>query len=520
MPSSQVRTIIIAFLGLCLWSSMASAQSVRVIKLVKDTPAPSLEVVPATPPVPPTAPILSSGSPPVATPPVEPGAVKMIKITRGDSKRVLELTATGSDARPARLPDAQPRTTSEPIIDRPGMPGVQPQLILENPPSATPRPLPSIIEPMPPTPPPPPPGIQARPQPGLEPKSAPVVPALPPAEHPSPMTTNRVSATPDGPIFWFSTEALLWWMRSQSVPSLVSNGTLFNLGDVGLNADVRSGARFAAGMWIDEERSVGFLGEYFFLERSTDSLGISMNSASLSRPVISITDPPTMAVAPMASNLTVSGTASAVEGASGLLRFRLLRAQTQNCVPWWRMDVLGGYRFLGLAESLTFTEQVGSPGMLTREDVFQTRNRFNGFDLGLVNEFSQGPFSLEVTTRLAMGWMDQQVNLMGATTSSIPGLVSPGGTLVQASNMGSYRRSEGAVLPELGVTLGWQIAPYLRLSTGYNLIYVSDVVRPGDQVDTSLVQATTPGAATSPGFAYRTTDLWLQGLKLGLELKY
>ncbi len=86
--------------------------------------------------------------------------------------------------------------------------------------------------------------------------------------------------------------------------------------------------------------------------------------------------------------------------------------------------------------------------------------------------------------------------------------------------------SRFAVVPELGLNLGYQFTPVIRGFVGYNFIYWSDVVRPGQQIDLNVNRTFQPGSAiprtgaTVPGFPFTGTDFWAQGLTVGLEFRF
>ena len=85
-----------------------------------------------------------------------------------------------------------------------------------------------------------------------------------------------------------------------------------------------------------------------------------------------------------------------------------------------------------------------------------------------------------------------------------------------------------AVVPELGINVGYQINPLWRVFVGYNFLYLSDVVRPGNQIDrvvntTQLPSVLGPGMLVGPArptFVMKGTDFWAQGLSVGLEFRY
>ena len=68
----------------------------------------------------------------------------------------------------------------------------------------------------------------------------------------------------------------------------------------------------------------------------------------------------------------------------------------------------------------------------------------------------------------------------------------------------------------------------VRATVGYTFFYMSEVVRPGDQIDRvvnptqlptagAFVAGTTP---TRPSFPFQSSDFWAQGLNFGLEIRY
>ena len=63
-------------------------------------------------------------------------------------------------------------------------------------------------------------------------------------------------------------------------------------------------------------------------------------------------------------------------------------------------------------------------------------------------------------------------------------------------------RDRFAVLPEFGFDVGYQLTSRWRSFIGYNFLYISDVARPGNQIDggvnlfrTSLAQQANPPIA-------------------------
>jgi hypothetical protein len=84
------------------------------------------------------------------------------------------------------------------------------------------------------------------------------------------------------------------------------------------------------------------------------------------------------------------------------------------------------------------------------------------------------------------------------------------------------------VVPEFNLNVGRQVTDSLRLFVGYTFLYMSNVVRPGDQIDTTvnttqLPDYTGPGTLSGPArpaFTWRDTGMWVQGINVGAQLRF
>jgi hypothetical protein len=165
-------------------------------------------------------------------------------------------------------------------------------------------------------------------------------------------------------------------------------------------------------------------------------------------------------------------------------------------------------------------------------DRFDTRNRFYGGQVGTRAEYCWKNFVAGFTGKLALGASIERININGATEIFPPSgrtIVNQGGLLALPSNIGEYNRSEFAVVPEIGINVGYQVTDHIRLFVGYTFLYESDVVRAGDQIDrgingTQLVRGLRPGTLIGPprpAFASpNATDFWAQGVNFGLQIRY
>ncbi len=204
-----------------------------------------------------------------------------------------------------------------------------------------------------------------------------------------------------------------------------------------------------------------------------------------------------------------------------------------------RLDAIGGFRYFQLNDGLGVTEDLAVlPGVPTIggttfaiQDQFDTADRFYGGQVGLRDEVRRGRFFADFTGEIALGAVDEVVDIRGVTVITPPGgapVTKNGGLLALPTNIGDHSRSRFAVLPEAGVDLGYQLTDHLRVSTGYDFLYLSDVVRPGDQIDRVLNPTQVPAlggagglvGAPRPAFAFHETDYWAQGLHVGLEFRY
>src|SRR5207248_2478320 len=108
----------------------------------------------------------------------------------------------------------------------------------------------------------------------------------------------------------------------------------------------------------------------------------------------------------------------------------------------------------------------------------------------------------------------------------------------QGSNIGRYSTNSFAILPEEGIKLGYQVTPHTRLTLGYSFLYLTDVARPGNQIDTGVNRAQLPSftvvngqvvaipnsgqgiGPARPGFLFQHSDFWAQGVSFGIEFRY
>ncbi len=363
--------------------------------------------------------------------------------------------------------------------------------------------------------------------------------------------------------FWASAEYLAWWVKGQTLPPLVTvgnpsdnvpgalgqGGTTVIYGGDHVADDFRSGARFRAGWWFDDEHTVGIDGSFFFLgQQASNFTASSGGSPALFRPFLNagftfvpgtgfVRSGPFEDAEAVAFPGALAGTVD-VRQTSQLWGYEAnLRSNLWNGC-WnghsFTIDGYAGFRSLGLDETLQVNEALtsllpGSPGSIYVQDKFKTQNTFYGGQLGLDSEYRWGRWFVDLNSRVALGDVHQVVDVSGATLiSDSTGVhLSSGGLLAQGSNIGNYSRDRFAVVPEVGLNVGYQVTDCLRLFVGYNALYVSSVVRPADQIDRTVNPTQIPrfGGGTlmgpaNPAFSFRGTDFYAQGLNFGLEFRW
>jgi hypothetical protein len=201
-----------------------------------------------------------------------------------------------------------------------------------------------------------------------------------------------------------------------------------------------------------------------------------------------------------------------------------------------RLDILGGYRFfrlddsLRMRESTTATDPVGNIPLGTMIDIlddFGVENQFHGGQVGAMIERRQGRASWSAIGKMGFGNMRQDVAINGTTSVAVPGVApvtSDGGFLALSTNSGLHTRDRFSFLPELGLNFNYQLNSIWKANLGYTVMYVTNVARAAEQIDTRIDPRNFPpiqaGATGRPAFAFQESDLWLHGVNMGIEARF
>jgi len=350
--------------------------------------------------------------------------------------------------------------------------------------------------------------------------------------------------------FWVRSEFLAWWTKGFATPPLLTTGpessssssgvlgapgTSVLLGGKDFEGGFHPGVRIALGAWLNAPQTLGLEGSYFQLSRQTTFFNISGTSVPvLARPFFNSEtgqqDSQLVNFPGQQSGSFSSQSSTSLQVAEILVRKNL------NLQPGLAIDLVGGYRYqqledhLGVDDTLTFSgtgAAFPAGSIVQQSDRFDTRNVFQGGEVGISAALHRQGWSIDALLKIGIGQTNSRVTIDGSTTTAIPGQATtqlPGGFLALPGNLGVYDSSRLSVVPELGITLGFDLSAQLRATLGYDLVYWTAVARPGDQIDLNIDPRQFPPpaitSATRPEFILHTSDYWAQGLNLGLDFRF
>ncbi len=361
--------------------------------------------------------------------------------------------------------------------------------------------------------------------------------------------------------FWFTSEALLMWTKNMNIPTLVTTGPVDLVGpngapgllgnagtlpllDKSINFTSTTGGRFTLGGWVLPDVPMGLEVSYLFLGQSSGHRALSENGAIGSRVLaIPFQD---------AANGGVQSSVAVATPGTGIIGRVDLRVTTQ--LQGWEVTAgtdfgnlfgvhfigLAGYRNLSLQENLTFstTRMNNDPtvgDVFRTTDAFHTANDFNGGQLGLRSDYCVGLVTLTTTGKIALGHIRQETSSAGSLVTNINNGFGAAQTInagyyALGTNSGFAGRDRIALVPEFQFSANWQPTAWMRLSLGYQFLFINTVARPGDQIDSFINPSQSPainGTASqtlvgpaNPLAPVAHSDFWVQGITAGLELKF
>jgi hypothetical protein len=369
---------------------------------------------------------------------------------------------------------------------------------------------------------------------------------------------------------WISVEGLSMWTEGMALPALVTTspqgtnpenagvltrpGTSTLYGGENILKGSSDAFRLNFGFWLDRCHTWGVGADYLEIDRRTANFSAtSTGNPILARPFFNtLTGREDSDLVAFNNNSTIQltgtvGVQSYSELSGGGFYVRKLEACQEGCNQGLfcgcnerycqRKEFRVGYRFMQLNEGVSIIEDdVINTGTINRgqfdiNDSFVTKNQFNGLDLAWSQRVTRNFFTFESMVRLGIGNTRQSVSIAGQTT--ITDQNGPGGTtttypegiLALQPNSGLFKQNQFTVLPEINLTMGYQLTDHVKLTLGYTGIYWSNVVRPGQHIPTMANPDYFAPQIPSTGdprplFAFDTTDYWVQGLSYGLEYRW
>jgi hypothetical protein len=201
----------------------------------------------------------------------------------------------------------------------------------------------------------------------------------------------------------------------------------------------------------------------------------------------------------------------------------------------WEVSGVAGVRYLDLQEDFSLVNDIeGVSGPYTGQsgvvsDNFSTKNRFYGANFGLRGKYTDGPWTIEATGLVAPG-LNQEVQEVGGGFYSYNFTASydygPEGIFAQPANEGRTSSQRFCIVPELQFKIGYALTKCMKVTVGYDFLYMSTVIRPTDQIDRNLPKGQTfnqadPTISTeSPSKKFTQTDFYAQGFSFGLEFTF
>ncbi len=353
---------------------------------------------------------------------------------------------------------------------------------------------------------------------------------------------------------WAQVEFLMWWGKGSEMPALVTTSNPANvpratagvlgfpttdilLGNEIFGEEIQAGARANLGVWLDSLHNVGLGVRTYGLEGDTENFyANSTGDPVLARPffnallnqedalLIAYTDP---VDGPVVDGSIAVNYNTSFAGTDVYTRIMMERCRLN------RVDLIGGYSYLRLADSLSIRSFHTSHDPFIDGTTFQIRDRFSssnvfhGGMLGLMGTRGRGRWSLDWLAKASLGASLQRVNIAGSTViTPLNGAPIPlaGGLLAQQSNIGSYTNSQTVVIPELTVNLNYHLSTNWSVGIGYNFIWLSSAVTAGPQIDrqVNLTQLAGPliGPARPAFSGFNTEDYWLMGMNMSLRAEY
>jgi Putative beta barrel porin-7 (BBP7) len=396
-------------------------------------------------------------------------------------------------------------------------------------------PPPTLPPPLPAEPPPaPPPGFGV----GLPGRTV----VSPLAVRPPEPVPGAQIEVPPGEFFWVDFDYLLWRSKGGLLPPLVvavgGQAALASpvnprqavaVSDDRINGDVQSGFRIGGGMWLDKPHGTGVEASYMAFMQSGDvATYFGAPGAVLARPFGDVTRGVPALFQLSTPSQSTQGMAS-VRTTFDADGFEVNLLRRGPAMIGEEMYWIVGLRYFGLDESL-MVEAASQAGAMRAGafDSFTTRNNFYGAQFGGRWSFTRNDLTVDLTMKMALGGMGQEAVVQGGSSVILPGgrIDRPGGLLALGPNIGDHDRSKLVLLRDISISVGYCVLPNVTVHLGYDFLWLSNVLRPGEQIDLGVnprllpFSAAAPSGPLRPAFKFNGDTFYMHGITVGVAVQF
>lgn len=349
--------------------------------------------------------------------------------------------------------------------------------------------------------------------------------------------------------YWAEVDGVVYWLKpvclvpvtttignpSDAQPGVPGQpGTQVVQGGHKFQFDGARGLHARLGTWLTEDALFGVEVEGFVLEQVAANQNVTTTLGSPATYMAFLQPNNTPTALPLSIPGVVTGSSIAI-GNSQMWNLDTNLA-THGAIergPWvLHGTLLTGCRYLQLDDHVDVTNLqslVSNPAVTAFGSAdFATHNSFVGAQVGSRFAVVRGSGALELTTKLACGATHLVSEVTGSPlpvgASLQPGLV-PGPLLALPSNVGRSSSDRIAILPEINLKFRWRVTDHLHFSLGYNALYLSKILCPGDQMDDHVNVTQLPGRGPvvgplDPAHKFVFTDAFAQGVEAGVGFSF
>ena len=366
---------------------------------------------------------------------------------------------------------------------------------------------------------------------------------------------------PKNPVWLGYTQLLMWYQPTRAQFPLAVGNSPGGASRILLAGDGELGRfnafQVAGGMWLNDDHTFGVGADFFISEQRSrfESAAGGPGGLSIQRPFIDAVTgrPASILVAnadpgPFNQPQFAGSVATAINARLASAGIALQR--NLFCTPTTRANLSFGFRYYDLDESLSvYQSTLNGPGVgatialqplavgsaVNLFDRVYTRNQFFGGELGGRVEHDFGMVTLGFAPRIALGDMRQSVTASGTTTgtsvggapvTAIGGLLAAGGP--GNGNLDRDVTNRISTATQLNAYVALKLTDHLRATVGYQFLYLNNVARPGQQLDSIVNQRVVPvsgafGALSGQPGNRLTLDrdgFYAHGATIAFELTY